>query len=119
MTCLLNRLTATQTFALWLKKIFLNHLEENRIRTSRQGLLSSFSEFGLMLNTDKLHILALTETWLRDDKNAINYVKISGYDLEINNRNTGQRAGGVGFYIKDKITYKRRQDIINIDNIAG
>ena len=119
MTCLLNRLTATQTFALWLKKIFLNHLEENRIRTSRQGLLSSFSEFGLMLKTDKLHILALTETWLRDDKNAINYVKISGYDLEINNRNTGQRAGGVGFYIKDKITYKRRQGIINIDNIAG
>ena len=61
-------------------------------------------------------IRALTETGLRDNEHAVNYAQISGYNLEINNRNTGQHGGGVGRYIKNKITYKRRQDIINIEN---
>ena len=78
-------------------------------------LLSSFAEFELMFNIYKFDILTLSETWLRNNEHAINYAQISGYNLEINSRNTG-RGGDVDFYIKDKITYKRRQDIINIDN---
>ena len=64
-----------------------------------------------MLKTYKFDIIALTETWLCDNEHAVNYAQIPGYNLEINNRNTGQRVGGVGFYIKDKITYKGHQGI--------
>lgn len=41
---------------------------------------------------------------------------LSEHDLDINNRNSGQRGEGAGFYIKDKVTYKRRLDIINLAN---
>ena len=119
MTSLLNRFITTLAFALKLETFFSK--EENKNRTSvvpldTQSLLSSFAEFELMLYTYKFDIRALTETCLRDNENAINYAQISRYNLEINSRNTGQHGGGVGLYIKDKITYKRRQDIINMEN---
>ena len=71
-----------------------SHLKENRNRTSiahlnTRSLLKSFAEFELMLNTYKFDMLALTETWLPDNEHAINYAQIPEYNLEINNRNTG------------------------------
>ena len=107
-------------FRVEVENIFLNHLEENKNRAriahlNTQSLLPSFVKFGSMLMAYKFDILDLTKTWKCDNERALYYTQIPGCNLDINIRNTGQRGGAVGFYIKDKITYKRRQDIINAE----
>lgn len=57
-------------------------------------------------------MVALSETWLRPNKMLLDYVQIPGYELPYNNRDN-MRGGGVGFYIKDTIKFKRRTDIEN------
>ena len=99
---------------------FLEILNAHRNRTSighlnTQSLLSTFAEFEVMMDTYKFDLMGVTESWLKDDPNLVNYVQLSGYELEYNNRNTGQRGGGVACYIKEGLKYKMRQDIINID----
>ena len=68
-----------------------------------------------MLDTYYFNMIALTETWLGDYENLINYVQISGYNFEYNNCSTGQCSGGLGVYINDNMNYKRTQNIKNID----
>lgn len=58
----------------------------------------------------------LISTWLRDNGYVIKYVQVPGYSLAYNNRKTGKRGGGSGFYIKENLTYKRRQNIVNINS---
>ena len=64
-----------------------NH--RNRVSTAHlntQRLLSTFDEFEVMLDTYEFHVIDLTETWLRDYEHLINYVQVSGYNFESNNR---------------------------------
>ena len=75
-----------------------------------QSMISSFDEFCLFMNEYDFDVMALSETWLRNDNNLLNYVTLSGYMTEFQNR-TSKRGGGVGLYIKENIRYKRRTDI--------
>ena len=77
-------------------------------------MVSSFDEFNVMLQEHPFDILTLSETWLKDDVNLLNYVQIPGYKFSYKNRNE-RRGGGVGLYIKDSIEYKVRHDLNKID----
>ena len=72
--------------------------------------MSTFNEFNIMLNEYKFDIIALSETWLQDSSHQQNYIQINGYNTVFKNR-TGKRGGGVGFYIKESLTYKIRHDL--------
>ena len=56
--------------------------------------------------------MALSETWLRNHKELLDYVAIEGYVTEFHHCEV-TKGGGVGAYIKDNIPYKRRYDIEN------
>ena len=73
-------------------------------------MVLSFDEFNVMLQEHPFDILTLSETWLKDDVNLLNYVQIPGYKFSYKNRNE-RRGGGVGLYIKDSIEYKVRHDL--------
>ena len=39
-----------------------------------------------MLNTQKIDIMALSETWLKDNPHLLDYVKIDGCEVKFRNR---------------------------------
>ena len=80
-----------------------------------QSMKSAFGEFQFMVNESKFDIITLSETWLKNDKHLLEYVNLPGYKFSYRNRDE-KRGGGVGVYIKDCITYKIRNDIINLDD---
>ena len=67
-----------------------------------------------MCTTYKYDIIALSETWLKDNQYLIEHVQIPGYTIDNKNR-YGKRGGGIGLYIKDHIKFKRRFDIEKLD----
>ena len=77
-------------------------------------MVSSFDDFHAMLQERSFDILPLSETWLKDDVNLLEYVQIPGYKFSYKNRNE-RTGGGVGLYIKDSIEYKVRHDLNTID----
>ena len=59
----------------------------------------------------------MSETWLQDCSFQQNYVQVNVYNSFFRNR-IGKRGGGVGFYIKESITYKVRHDLSKrLDNL--
>ena len=79
------------------------HLSIGNLNT--QSMVSSFDEFNVILQEHPFHTLTLSETWLKNDANLLNYIQISGYKLSCKNRNK-RRGEGVGLYIKVQIEYK-------------
>ena len=77
-------------------------------------MVSSFDEFKVMLQEHPFNTLTLSETWLKNDADLLNYIQISGYKLSCKNRNES-RGEGVGLYIKYLIEYKVRHDFSKID----
>ena len=75
-----------------------------------QSMVSTFNELLLTVNSYPPDIVALRETWLRDQPQLLDYVSIPGFVTEFRNRE-GIKGGGVGVYIKENINYKRRRDI--------
>ena len=68
-----------------------------------QALASTFNEFLLTVNCfPQLDIIALSEIWLRDQPQLLQYVSVTGFTTEFRNRQ-GWKGGGVGTYIKDNI----------------
>ena len=67
-----------------------------------------------MLTTHSFDVISLSETWLRDDRNLLQYINVPGYQFEYRNRNS-KRGGGVGVYLKNHMKYKTRNDIVKID----
>ena len=65
-----------------------------------------------MLNTQKFGIITLPETWLKDNPDLLDYLKIDGYDIKFRNREH-TRGGGVGLYIRSDIKFKLRNYIVN------
>ena len=86
------------------------HLSIGHLNT--QSMVSSFDEFNVMLQEHPFDILTLSETWLKDDVNLLNYVQIPGYKFSYWTRN---KRRGVCLYIKDSIGYKVRHDLNKID----
>lgn len=85
-----------------------SHLKIVHLNT--QSMVSTFNEFLLIVNSYPLDIIALSETWLKDQPQLMECVSIPGYATEFQHRE-GVKGGGVGVYIKEDIKYKRRVDI--------
>ena len=84
------------------------------LHLNTQSMVSTFNELLLTVNSYPLDIVALSETWLRDQPQLLDYVSIPGFVTEFWNRE-GRRGGGVGVYIKENINNycKRCCDIEN------
>ena len=65
-----------------------------------QSMVSTFNELLLTVNSHPLDIVTLSETWLRDQPQLLDYVSIPGFVTEFRNRE-GIRGGGVGVYIRE------------------
>ncbi|PFX20980.1 putative RNA-directed DNA polymerase from transposon BS [Stylophora pistillata] len=77
-----------------------------------QSMLSTFNEFALTVNKYPLDVITLSETWMKSNKDRLEYVSLPGFSKEFRNRDN-VKGGGVGAYIRDNIKYKRRKDIEN------
>ena len=44
---------------------------------------STFGEFQFMINQTNFDVVTLSETWLKNDKYLIEYVRLSGYEIEM------------------------------------
>ena len=82
---------------------------------NKQTLASTFDAFHLMLENHKFDIVALSETWLKDNKHQYEYVQIPGYNTVFRNREN-KKGGGVGFYLKDHLNIILRNDITKMDD---
>ena len=82
------------------RHIFIAHL-------NTQSLASTFDAFHLMLENHKFDIVALSETWLKDNKHQYKYVQIPGYNTVFRNREN-KMSGGVGFYVKYHLSFTLR-----------
>ena len=56
----------------------------------------SLDTFHLMSENHKFDIVALSETWLKDNKHQYEYVQIAGYNTVFRNREN-KKGGGAGF----------------------
>ena len=66
-------------------------LNEHRNHTliahlNAQCLSASTDEFNVKLITYGFDIISISETWLKENKNLIDYVQIWGYEFSYNNR---------------------------------
>ena len=78
--------------------------------TNTQSLPFSFDEFSLMMNGYHIDIVAVSETWLKDNKTQLEHVQINGYSSVWKNRES-KTGGSVGFYIKEHMSFKLRHDL--------
>ena len=65
-----------------------------------QSLASTFTEFEAMNYECNFDILTLSETWLTENQNLLNYLELSGYDLNYNNKKN-KRGCGVVAYVRE------------------
>ena len=84
------------------------HLKVMHLNT--QSMASAFDELLLTIKQYPFDVISMSETWLKDNPLLLNHVNIPGYNCEFRSRNS-IRGGGVGAYIKETLTYKRRSDI--------
>ena len=75
-----------------------------------QSMVSAFGELLLTIKQYPFNVISMSETWPKDNPLLLNHVTIPGYNSEFRSRNS-IRGGGVGAYIKETLTYKRRSDI--------
>ena len=81
-----------------------------------QSMSSTFDEFQFMINHTKFDVIILSETWLKNDKHLVEYVRLPGYEFAYRNRNE-KPGGGEGIYIRDTIEFKVRNDISKLDDL--
>ena len=72
---------------------------------STESMSSTFDEFQFMMNQTNFDVIALSETWLKNDKHVLEYVRLPGFEFAYRIRDE-KGGGGVGIYIRDKIEFK-------------
>ena len=78
-----------------------HHCYPSVAHLNTESLPSSYDEFSYKMNKYEFDIVALSETWLKNNKTQLEYVQIDGYKSEFKNRES-KSGGGVGFYIKER-----------------
>ncbi|CAH3149016.1 unnamed protein product [Pocillopora meandrina] len=84
------------------------HLKVMHLNT--KSMVSAFDELLLKIKQYPFDVISMSETWLKENPLLLKHVTILGYNCEFRSRNS-IRGGGVGAYIKETPTYKRRSDI--------
>ena len=67
-----------------------------------------------MINQINFDVITLSETWLKNDKHLLEYVRLPGYEFAYRNRDE-KRGDGVGIYTRDTIEFKVCNDILKLD----
>ena len=88
-----------------------NNNQTSIAHINTQSLLPSMTEFCVMLEISNFDIITLSETWLQDNQEQLDYAEIPGYNCHFKNR-TDRRGGGVGIYAKESLRFKIREDLI-------
>ena len=89
------------------KQLKLMHL-------NTQSMVSTFDELLVTIKEYPFDVVAMSETWMKNNPHLLQYVSIPGYTNLFRNRDE-IRGGGVGLYIKNSINFKRRTDIEKIE----
>ena len=97
----------------------INMLSKHRCYTpvahiNTQSLPSFFDEFSLMMNRYQFDIVSVSESWLKDNRTQLEYIQINGYASVWKNRDS-KTGGGVGFYVKEHMSFKVCHDLGKID----
>ena len=50
-----------------------------------QSMSSTFDEFQLMINQTRFDVIAISETWLKNGKHLLEYVRLPGYEFAYRN----------------------------------
>ena len=70
--------------------------------TNSRSLGNKMNELRALVCTEKLDIIAITETWINlENKHYKTEYSIIGYNLYNTDRNSGNRGGGVAVYVRD------------------
>ena len=67
-----------------------------------------------MIDENQFDIVTLSETWLRDNKHLLDYLKTPGYNFVYKNREQ-KLGGGVGAYLKEELDFEIREDLNRLD----
>ena len=86
----------------------------NILHLNTQSMLSTFDELLVTIKEYSFDVIAMSETWLKNNPHLLNYVTIPGYSILYRNRDN-IRGGGVGIYIKESLNFKRRADVEEIE----
>ena len=94
----------------------VNYTNEHKsiCHLNTESMSSIFNEFKFMINEINFDVITLSETWLKNDKHLLEYVRLSGYEFAYRNRDE-KRGGGVGIYTRDTIEFKVCNDILKLD----
>ena len=94
--------------------LYYNNRENKRGGGVAASLASTFTEFKAMNYECNFDILMLSEKWLTENQNLLDYVELSGYDLYYNNREN-KRGGRVSAYVRELLKCKIRKDFCSLD----
>ena len=75
---------------------------------------STFDEFQFMINQTNFVAITLWETWLKNDKHLLEYVRLPGSKFACQNWDE-KCSCGVGIYIRNVIEVKVRNDILKLN----
>ena len=94
--------------------LYYNNRENKCGGGVQASLASTFTEFEAMNYECNFDILMLSEKWLTENQNLLDYVELSGYDLYYNNREK-KRGGRVAAYVRESLKCKIRKDFCYLD----
>ena len=77
-------------------------------------MTSTFDELSLLISDYPFDIVALSETWLKNNHLLLNHVSRPVYVATYCIRDVC-KGGGVGGYMKESVQFKRRTDIENLE----
>ena len=75
-----------------------------------QGIISKIDELDLLLSSNKIDILGITETKL-NDKHPTDTFSIKGYHKPFRKDRTENKGGGIIVYVKESSNCTRREDL--------
>ena len=78
-----------------------------------QSLTSTVTEFEAMIYECNFDILTLSEIWLPENQNLLDYVELPGCCLYYKNREN-KRVSGVAAYVRDSLKCKIRKDFYSL-----
>ena len=102
------------------KKEFLHQRGLKVLHQNIRGLLCNFCSLQEFVSSNQnIDVLTLTETHISSKENNGDLYKLSGYNFESRERQSG-KGGGVGCYVKENVNYIRRKDLENkkLENIV-
>ncbi len=99
----------------YIRKRTINNL--NVYYTNSRSLGNKMDELRALVSTEKIDIIAITETWINlDSKHFKTEYLIDGYNLFNTDRSSSNKGGGVAIYVRDTIKSTIKTGIRTIGN---